>query len=296
MENLLHGIDFKAIAKDEERAHKLRVYCYRELCQRNDPPLLSNAKANSKTRKSMRSDFLISSLMLAHARSAGNGINTCPNAVPSCVAGCVGGEHVGLAQVWQSIMQSRIRKTLYLFENPKQAIRQLIGEMHKLVLNAENIGAIPCCRPNCFSDLNWFELVRLFHEVQFWDYTAILDRVNDPHRPANYHLTGSFKGNNLEGCYRLLTAGYNVALPFFVDEAGFVGNRTYLQPLPKTHKVIGDTFNVHDGDTHDLRWLDPVCDSRTGRGHVIGLRLKAGSNHTRGKVIGMRDSFATKIA
>ena len=81
----------------------------------------------------------------------------------------------------------------------------------------------------------------------------------------------------------LLLAGHNVAVPF-ASSAGGIGWKAYDQNLPQWCELLGHRFNVLDGDISDLRFTDKGP-SRSGRGNVIGLRLKAGSNAIRAAAI-----------
>jgi len=91
----------------------------------------------------------------------------------------------------------------------------------------------------------------LFHEIQFVDYTKIHQRF-DRVLPVNYHLTFSRSEINESKCLELLARGVNVAVVF--------------DALPETW----NGFTVVNGDVHDLRHLDP----RGNRGFVIGLLPK----------------------
>jgi hypothetical protein len=89
-------------------------------------------------------------------------------------------------------------------------------------------------------------------QVQFYDYTK-LPRPYLRMRP-NYAITFSHTGYNLEDCLDALAHGVNVAVAFAIKKG---------TPLPETWRG----FPVVDGDTHDLRFLDP-------RGVIVGLRGK----------------------
>ena len=90
--------------------------------------LLSPASANTKTRKSAEKaqEYRVVSLMLSPSDSAGGKTN-CPNATPSCIAACVGGPTVGLAQVFAHINEARKEKTRFLQSDRAGFLKQLIG-------------------------------------------------------------------------------------------------------------------------------------------------------------------------
>lgn len=270
---------------NEQERTEYRDHCA-EMARRADYKLLSRAEANTKIRKSRRIDFRIVSLSLAHHRTSG--INVCPQASPACSAACVGGDNVGLAQVWPEIMAGRVRKTQMMAKDLGQFVRQLIGEIEQQRRTAERLGAQLCCRLNQFSDLPWEakaygSIPQLFPEVIFYDYTKIHSRVRTA--PENYHLCGSWSEltRHQAACAELLAEGYNVAIAFSVDGA-YAGNRAGGQSLPKRWRVAGHWYECYSGDESDLRFLDPG-ETRSGRGRICALRLKAGNNVTRGLAI-----------
>ena len=289
----LDNIDFASITANAQRAEAFRQSC--EVDARNaEFRLLSRSEANSKLRKSMRTDYRIVSLNLAHAKTAGLGINSCPQASAGCAAVCVGSDSVGVAQVFSAIMAGRIRKTRLLFSDRTKFLRILIGELQLELERAENAGAQLCARLNCFSDLDWFDVVRLFPMVRFWDYTKVHSRVGNA--PTNYHLTGSWSelARHKSACLGLLRSGYNVAMAFHNSD-GHSGNRSGLQTLPGWVQLDGQRFQVFDGDNgtgpgcdgdphFDLRFLDGGP-SRRGIGRICGLRIKAGSIVARDRAI-----------
>ena len=102
-----------------------------------------------------------------------------------------------------------------------------------------------------------------FPEIQFIDYTKSLQRVLNPNRPSNYHLTFSLSETNQTEAKLALAGGFNVAVVF-----GGGMPETYFG-----HKVI-------DGLTHDLRHLDPSP-------VIVGLEPKGSKakNDTSGFVV-----------
>ena len=250
--------------------------------------LLSDATSNTKTRKSQREEFRIVTLSLSPADEAGTGKSNCPNSTQSCRAACVGGPNVGLASVFSLIMKARAEKTRFLQEDRPAFLKQLCSEIASRQRQAENEGAQLVCRLNAFSDLPWEsraygEIPQQFTGVIFYDYTKLHSRVGQT--PKNYSLCASWSENpkHQDACVELLLAGHNVAVPFASSNGG-TGWKAYDQALPQWCELRGHRFNVLDGDISDLRFTDRGP-SRSGRGNVIGLRLKAGSNATRAAAI-----------
>jgi hypothetical protein len=186
--------------------------------------------------------------------------------------------------VFDSINQSRRQKTIFLKHAKTEFIKQLCGELRQEEALAESEGRRLACRLNTFSDLPWEhphygEIPQRFPNVQFYDYTKIVSRVRNLDRPANYTLCVSWSENVLHQdlCIDLLESGRgNVAVVFYESGTGFCGPGALRQKLPRQWR----TFGVYDGDTTDLRFLDPGL-TKTWRSRICGLRLKAGSEQAR---------------
>lgn len=245
--------------------------------------LLSPASANTKTRKSAEKakEYRIVSLMLAPADSAG-GKTVCSHSTRSCEKLCVGGDGIGLAQVFKAIGESRRQKTNWYNTDRAAFMKQLETELETEQRLADREGTILCARLNCFSDLNFFSLIRRFPSMVAYDYTKNLPRITSPEKPQNYWLTGSWTENkaNQRDCIELLRQGENIAIAFADLSGHFVGNRALNQRIPKTWTLDGTEFNCIDGDDTDLRMLDKRA--KPGKlGYIVALRLKSGTSEQR---------------
>ena len=244
--------------------------------------LTSTASANTKLRKSESSAYRVIGLALAPADSSGV-LDVCPQSSEGCRAACVGSSRVGLAAVFSAIGEARAKKTRLLKEHPAAFIDILCDEIASEEHLAAAEGRKLAVRLNTFSDILWeskkYGIPQRFPAVQFYDYTKIparLDRV-----PDNYALCLSWSEEPRQqaSCLAALEAGHNVSVVFYED-GSFTGSHALRQRLP----ARWNGFRVHDGDTTDLRFLDPSA--RTGRpGYVIGLRLKSASLEHRDEVI-----------
>jgi len=245
--------------------------------------LLSPASANTKTRKSAEKakEYRIVSLMLAPAATA-NGKSVCSHSTSACERLCVGGDGIGLAQVFQKIGQSRRYKVNWMHADRAAFMKQLETELETEQRLADREGTTLVARLNCFSDLNWFSLIRRFPSMIAYDYTKNLARITSPDKPENYWLTGSWTENkaNQRDCIELLRKGENIAIAFADLSGHFVGNRALNQRIPKTWTLDGTSFHVLDGDDTDLRMLDRRA-KRGQNGFVVALRLKSGSSEQR---------------
>lgn len=153
------------------------------------------------------------------------------------------------------IQAARIRKTVWFFQDRAGFMAQLVKEIRAGIRYAQKMGLIPVFRLNGTSDLRWESVgvdgarnvMELFPDVQFYDYTKLSNRKD---LPSNYKLTFSLAENNDLQAWAAASAGLNVA-------AVFRGK------LPAT--FMGRT--VINGDDSDLRFLDPV-------GVVVALKAK----------------------
>ena len=91
---------------------------------------MADATSNTKLRKSQTQDYRIVSLSLSPADEALTGKSNCPAATAGCIACRVGSPRTGMAQVFNTIMQSRIAKTRFLQEDREGFIRHLLSEIH----------------------------------------------------------------------------------------------------------------------------------------------------------------------
>jgi hypothetical protein len=163
------------------------------------------------------------------------------------------------AQGTNVIQEARKRKTRWFFENREAFMAALVSDIRRAIRKAERLGLTPVFRLNATSDLPWFaycvdgkNIFEMFPDVQFYDYTAVPNRFQKC--PDNYHLTFSAKENNHTDVQHAIRMGANIAVVFDIKKS---------EPFPKTHMGLP----VVDGDSNDLRFLDPsqVC---------VGLRIK----------------------
>jgi hypothetical protein len=252
---------------------------------------------NAKIDKSQcDSPYLCASLSLAPHTLAG-GATVCPQSSPACRAACVGGPSVGLASIWPTIMQARVRKTQMLRQDRAGFLALLKMELRRAQEIAESSGRQLVVRLNTFSDLAWEssafgEIPQQFQGVTFYDYTKRAERVTSA--PENYHLTFSLSElpSSEAKAAALLRAGHSVAVVFGDTRSSYTGPRAIMQDLPKRWTIGGETWSVYDGDATDFRFLD-VVRTKSGRGRICGLRLKAASAaaHT----AGLESGFALRF-
>lgn len=230
--------------------------------------LLSNHNSNPKVAKAEQK-LGIRSAVLHLAPYDMGGHNVCPSASPGCIAACL---HTAGNPIYQdNKTRARIARTKFFFADRSGFLARLADEITKHENAAFKHGLKPAVRLNGTSDLAWERLrdadgktiVERFPDVQFYDYTAVINRLRTP-VPSNYHLTFSLKENNLAQALEAKALGYNVAA-VFIDKLA-----TTLLGLP-----------VINGDEHDYRPADP-------RPCVVGLKAKGklGKADQSGFVIG----------
>jgi hypothetical protein len=181
------------------------------------------------------------------APSTLSGYQTCPMASEGCASACLNTAGRGR---FTAIQEARIRKTKWFFENRESFMIQLVKDIAAAIRKANREGMIPVFRLNGTSDIRWEtvavlgyrNVMELFPQVQFYDYTKLPNRRNIP---SNYHLTFSRSESN----EHLIPQGMNVAVVF-----------DSLPDVWMGRKVI-------DGTETDLRFLDE-------QNVVVGLLAK----------------------
>ena len=208
------------------------------------------AVENAKTTKGESLGYLTGILYLAPANESGV-MNTCPMSTEACRNACLFTAGRGR---FDAIRNGRIAKTLLLHNDRALFLDCLRWDIGMIVRRARKLGLKPAIRINGTSDLAWIPAMMSleFPSVMFYDYTKLAKpelRVR-----SNYWVTFSYSGANLAESLRALKAGVNVSVVF---------NTRRGETLPANW----NGFEVIDGDTHDLRFLDP-------KGVIVGLRAK----------------------
>jgi hypothetical protein len=154
-----------------------------------------------------------------------------------------------------SVMLSRLRKTLYFNQFRELFMAQLSREVALEKAKAKRKGYILIVRPNGTSDIRYenipvlgFDNIMALHsDVQWYDYTKLANRRNIP---ANYDLTFSYSGLPAYAPFvaKAVANGERIAVVF--------RNRAIVEQM----LANGETFlglPLVDGDNTDIRHLDP---------------------------------------
>ena len=238
---------------------------------------LLNVDSNPKTVKNHAYGYLTGVLYLAPADLASTPelpINVCTMAhIAGCKDPCLNLAGRGKFNATQA---ARIRKTVWFATDRQGFMEQLAKDIEILARRAAKRGLKPLVRLNGTSDIKWenirFEyefvnnktrevtLFQLFPEVQFYDYTKMPSRADNPEFPKNYDLTFSYSGVPEYQKYvnRAVFKGMRVAVVFDKKETvrSMVDNEAEFLGLPMV-----------DGDDDDVRHLDP-------QGSVVALYAK----------------------
>lgn len=231
-------------------------------------------QSNAKTIKGEKYGWETSILYLAPANLSGT--NVCKFSTAECREACLNTAGRG---AFTSIQTSRLNKTRWMLEEPESFYAQLAKEVDRLssFSRTPNIAV----RLNGTSDIWNGHMESIIADnpfVQFYDYTKDIKRMRDfmfGKMPHNYHLTYSFGGGkqSLDFCDVVVQSGFNVAVVFDGGKQ---------ESLTKHWR----SYDVLDGDIHDLRFLDDVrlyAPEKVERarkwmtepeGFVIGLRAK----------------------
>ena len=119
------------------------------------------------------------------------------------------------------INRARIKKTRLFYTDRVLFMRMLCYELEKTRTYAQNRNMDFSVRLNCTSDLSPLAFVLggknildMYPDVQFYDYTKVPARLDIPSMYKNYDLTFSFDGYNLDTCIDALRKGINIAVVF----------------------------------------------------------------------------------
>ena len=220
---------------------------------------LLGINTNYKTIKSEKVGVLTGIIYMAPYNLSGK--NGCPGASAGCAAACLNTAGRGAMGV---VQKARLKKTNRFWDDRKQFLQDLAAEIAKLQKQAEAKGLKAAVRLNGTSDLPYerykvgdtgMNIMQLFPEVQFYDYTKLENRIVGQQLPANYHLTFSRAEDNDHKLEDVLK--HTSAAVVFSGE------------LPETWRG----YPVIDGDEHDARFTD------AGPGVIIGLTAKGKARH-----------------
>jgi hypothetical protein len=211
---------------------------------------LLSISSDAKTIKGLKLGFLTGILYLAPYKTISL-YNTCSMAsVAGCDIACLYSAGRG---AYSNVQNARINKTNWFYQDKQGFILQLIKNIKTLINKAYKQGLTPLIRLNGTSDIKWENIdfdyqgkhynniMELFSDIQFYDYTKIINRDNIP---ANYDLTFSYSGKPefIKYVNQAINKGMRIAVVF------------------KDKHNLPDYFmdlSVVNGDNSDIRHIDP---------------------------------------
>lgn len=201
-----------------------------------------------------------------------SGHNVCAMATKECIAGCLNTSGRVKMDVQNLIVTARINRTIAFYEQRPEFMAKLIQEIKSAKAKSEREGMAFAVRLNGTSDLSpelfkafGQNILQLFPDVQFYDYTKVLNRAKLLEKYPNYHLTFSYTGENWTECETGLKQGINVAMIFDTKKG---------KDLPETF----NGYKVIDGDISDYRPAD-------AKGCIVGLRWKDIANRANNAMV-----------
>jgi hypothetical protein len=191
-----------------------------------------------------------------------SGYEVCPMRTKECTSLCLNESGMNRMNMRdEMINEGRIKKTKLFFEERDYFMNWMISEITTAKNKAEKLGYKFSVRLNNTSDISpeMFKLkiegkeknlMEIFSDTMFYDYTKVPSRHLLLNKYKNYDLTFSFSGENFTDCINMLDKNVRVAVVF--------------------KKNIPDTFwgrKVIDGDAYDMRYHDE-------KDVIVGLKYK----------------------
>jgi hypothetical protein len=216
---------------------------------------LGSVNFTAKHKKAFSFNELTYALYLSPANTSG--YEVCPKRTVECTLACLHESGYNRIDLKNGINESRIKKTKLFFENREFFMHLLIDEIKSTYLKALNQEYSFSVRLNNVSDvnperfkLNNINILEIFPEVNFFDYTKVLSRLKLLEKYPNYDLTFSYSGENWDECQEALKNNVRVAVVF-------------KDKIPEEYKGI----QVVSGDEYDMRYRDP-------KNVIVGLKFK----------------------
>lgn len=229
---------------------------------------LGNVAQSVKMRLSYENGTMTYCLYLAPWTLSGQH-NTCPKG-QHCHEFCLNGsgqnkcDTLARGVEGSKINRSRIKKTNLFYNNRARFMEILAHEIEVKRARAKRLGYGFSVRLNGTSDLSPLafkspisgkNILEMFPDVVFYDYTKVYNRIHLLDEYPNYDLTFSYDGYNMEECEKFLQNGGRVAVVF------------YGEKLPKRF----NGWEVISGNEYDMRYLDK-------RQTIVGLHYHKTAN------------------
>ena len=230
---------------------------------------LLSISSDAKTVKGQAYGFLTGILYLSPADKSGH--NVCSMAKKAqCKEPCL--DEAGRG-AFDNVQLARLAKTDWFFYSRETFMAELIDSIFALVRKAMREDLTPIVRLNGTSDILWEKIpvtykgitypniMALFPEVQFYDYTKVVNRTV----PANYDLTFSYSGA--------------VEFQKYVDLA--IAAKMRIAVVFRTVADIPKSFlglRVIPGDNSDIRHVEP-------KNKIVALYAKGPARYDTGPFV-----------
>lgn len=252
--NGMNEVEYNGLQNEMDRLANIKWQGYAKTIKEVGVSYLGAVAQSAKLRHSLYHKVSTYGIYLASANLSG--FNVCPNS-EYCKDNCLNGSgHNRLDRISKkgSIDRSRIIKTRLFFANREVFMRIMIHEIEKERKKAEKNGTFFSIRLNCTSDINPIaftlegkNILEIFPDVQFYDYTKVPSRIAVADKYSNYDITWSIDGSekNREIGLEFLKNGGRVAVVYGEND------------MPKTWYG----YECGNGDETDYRPSDiaPVC-------------------------------------
>ena len=252
--NGMNEVEYNELQNEMDRLANIKWQGYAKTIKEVGVSYLGAVAQSAKLRHSLYHKVSTYGIYLASAILSG--FNVCPNS-EYCKDNCLNGSgHNRLDRLSKkgSIDRSRIIKTRLFFANREVFMRIMIHEIEKERKKAEKNGTFFSIRLNCTSDINPIaftlegkNILEIFPDVQFYDYTKVPSRIAVAEKYSNYDITWSIDGSekNREIGLEFLKNGGRVAVVYGEND------------MPKTWYG----YECGNGDETDYRPSDiaPVC-------------------------------------
>lgn len=252
--NGMNEVEYNELQNEMDRLANIKWQGYAKTIKELGVSYLGAVAQSAKLRHSLYHKVSTYGIYLASANLSG--FNVCPNS-EYCKDNCLNGSgHNRLDRLSKkgSIDRSRIIKTRLFFANREVFMRIMIHEIEKERKKAEKNGTFFSIRLNCTSDINPIaftlegkNILEIFPDVQFYDYTKVPSRIAVAEKYSNYDITWSIDGSekNREIGLEFLKNGGRVAVVYGEND------------MPKTWYG----YECGNGDETDYRPSDiaPVC-------------------------------------
>ena len=267
--NGMNEVEYNELQNEMDRLANIKWQGYAKTIKEVGVSYLGAVAQSAKLRHSLYHKVSTYGIYLASANLSG--FNVCPNS-EYCKDNCLNGSgHNRLDRISKkgSIDRSRIIKTRLFFANREVFMRIMIHEIEKERKKAEKNGTFFSIRLNCTSDINPIaftlegkNILEIFPDVQFYDYTKVPSRIAVAEKYSNYDITWSIDGSekNREIGLEFLKNGGRVAVVYGEND------------MPKTWYG----YECGNGDETDYRPSDIA--------QVCALKFKkTANNYVNGK-------------